>query len=189
MPSPACIRNSTEFPGEYVSACDVSMVVMYSPNWESPSDGYNDIDDGALGASVNTRHGSCSISGHVGRKAEASGLDHVGLAVGGGLCVYADPLYRAPRGTPVRAIEECRMLMRRHALQPLSICDTQFFLVDHDEDTRRHEIVRLAVLSCTVVLVGVVVGLWCTRLTLLLRRMCFTCTDELKRNVHDIEMI
>ena len=189
VPSPACIRNSTEFRGEYMSACEVSMVVMYSPKWESLDDGYNDIDDGALGASVNTRHGSCSISGHVGRKAKIAGLDHEGIAVGGGLCVYADPLYRAPRGTPVRAIEECRMLMRRHALQPLSICDTQFFLVDHDEDTRRHQIVQMAILSCTVVVAGVIVGLWFTQVTMRLRRLCFMCTDELKRNADQIDMI
>ena len=165
------------------------MVVMYSPKWESLDDGYNDIDDGALGASVNTRHGSCSISGHVGRKAKVAGLDHEGIAIGGGLCVYADPLYRAPRGTPVRAIEECRMLMRRHALQPLSICDTQFFLVDHDEDTRRHQIVQMAILSCTVVVAGVIVGLWFTQVTMRLRRLCFMCTDELKRNADQIDMI
>ena len=97
----------------------------------STCSGYNDIDDSVVGAQENSHFGLCSVSGHIGRRA----FDSFGSSAvsGRGLCVYADPLYRAPRGTPPQAIEECRVLLSRHNLSPLSICNTQYFVLDHDD--------------------------------------------------------
>ena len=154
VPNRQCIVNASEFAGERTSRCAIAMMVMYSQSWEDRTDSFADLSEGGRG--TNHVHGSCRVNGHVGSKAKAWSSHP---ARGGGLCVYADPLYRAPRGTPPRAVEECRMLLRRHALHPLSICDAQFFLVDHDEDHRRKEIVHHSMASCALFVLGVVIGL------------------------------
>ena len=134
--------------------------------------------------SVNRLHASCSIDGYVGRHAT-----QWVQASGGGLCVYADPLYRAPRGTPPRAVEECRRVFMRHALSPMSICDTQFFLVEAEEAERRGGILRSAVLSCGIVVGGVVAGLTSSTLSSRLRSTCLGSALSLRRTIHQIDMI
>ncbi len=100
----------------------------------------------------------CSVLGRVDEASEAS-VRRAWRVDGRGLCVYADPIYRAPRGTPDKAVEECRRLMAQYALRPLSICEQQFFLVDHDENHRREHIAGLALGTCGLVAAGVVAAL------------------------------
>ena len=181
VPHRGCITNSSEFRGTMTSSCDVAMMVMYSSHWEDRSDGYNDIDDSVVGAQENSHFGLCSVSGHIGRRA----FDSFGSSAvsGRGLCVYADPLYRAPRGTPPQAIEECRVLLSRHNLSPLSICNTQYFVLDHDEDHRRWSIFTLAVGSCGLVVSGVVAGLARPELSGRLRRYFSRGCQDARRGV------
>ena len=69
-----------------------------------------------------------------------------GEAKSGQLCVYADPIYRAPRGTPMAAVEECRLLFAAHGLSPLSLCDTQFYLIgDYAANPRQSYVQTLAI--------------------------------------------
>ena len=85
------------------------------------------------------------------------------------MCVYADPLYRAPRGTPVAALEECRLLLAAHGLSPLSICDTQFFLIgDYADNPRQRYVLHLAmgtgIFVVALAAVGIVRQDWSTAL-------------------------
>ena len=157
LASRACVVNASEFEDEKTSRCPVVMMVMYSQTWEDADDDEFDTH----GAVNRQRHHSCTVQGHV-RAPPSQAMGGRGTteqANGAGLCVYADPLYRGHAGTPIRAVEECRMLIARHGLYPLDICETQYFLVDHDEDHRRRNIVHQSIISCLLVVAGVGVGL------------------------------
>ena len=106
-----------------------------------------------------------------------------------GLRVFADPIYRAPWGTPPAAIEECRILLARHGLEPISICETQFFLVSNAEGPRRRKIFTLAAASCSIVGVGVVGGLWRRELSERLRSRLHGSMDAFRRSVVTVEMV
>ena len=110
-----------------LSKCDVSLVVMYSSRWAPTVDAALDYDGDPDDPS----------SAHGCRRGED---------VSGQLCVYADPIYRAPRGTPMAAVEECRLLLSAHGLRPLSICDTQFYLIgDFAHNPRQSYVQSLAI--------------------------------------------
>ena len=118
------------------SNCEVSLIVLYSEEW---GPGNIDMIRGwatGRGGEGNTRkdmshyHG-CSNGG-----------------VSGALCVYTDPMYRAPRGIPDEASKECRRLLEAHGLEPLSICDTQYYLIgDFTNSPRQRHVLSIAVLS------------------------------------------
>lgn len=185
LPSKACLANASEFPGELTSSCPVAMIVMYSPHWESRGDGYRDINDLDIAAHFS--------EGGVNR---GSRMD-LQCAVAGwrrhrdwrGLCVYADPLYRGPNGTPLRAIEECRNLLMRHALRPLSMCDAPFFIMAHDEAARFGHIAFTAALTCSLVAGGVAVGMLRQDVTWWLRRHAARVLGTMKRGLVAIDMI
>ena len=134
---------------EYVR-CEVSMIVMYSPRWSS-----------SLPTRRDTAHDGCPSE--FGDRRPDAGWD-------AGLCVYVDPLFRAPRGTPKSAKEECELAMREHSLRPASICETQFFIVgDFDDNPRQRTHWLFAAVMVTITCALWLIGLLHPRASMRLR--------------------
>lgn len=127
----------------YYSSCEVEMIVMYLARKPRVRPEHVRSDDAVLGS---------TDSGYQGGD-QGGGTDE-----GSSLRVYSDPLYRAPRGIPHEAVEECHYMMTRHQLGPQDICDTNYFLIDSREQTRRHTIHAMAGLSLLAFLAGVGFG-------------------------------
>lgn len=141
-------------PALQLSRCEVSLIVMFSKRW-APSSGAPTSDvavERDLPLADPSRYHGCNHGG-----------------IRGALCVYADPLYRAPRGTPTAALEECRLLLAAHGLGPISICDEQFYLIgDYSNNPRQRYVLHLAIGTGLLVVALATVGIarpdWATLL-------------------------
>lgn len=158
------------------SNCEVSLIVLFSEEWGPGNiDTIRGLAGTGRGGEGNTRKDMSHYHGCLNG------------GVSGALCVYTDPMYRAPRGIPDEASKECRRLLEAHGLEPLSICDTQYYLIgDFTNSPRQRHVLSIAVLSGMLAFGLASIGVASYQLSAQLRRKGAMC-DRAWRYMSNID--